>query len=206
MPTTTKPRRAALYCRVSTSDQTCANQIRELETVAERRGWEIVARYADAGISGTKGRDKRPGFAALADAATRREIDIVLAWSVDRLGRSLQHLVGFLADLHAADVDLYLHQQALDTTTPTGRAMFGMCGIFAEYERSMIQARVVAGLDRARARGARLGRPRTAATVEQAIRTDLAAGKGIRRTARDHGVGVSVVQRLKATGGGGSPA
>jgi DNA invertase Pin-like site-specific DNA recombinase len=121
-------------------------------------GWEVVGVYEDAGISGAKGRDKRPGFDRLLKDATARKIDMVAAWSVDRLGRSLQHLVGFLNELQALGCDLYLYQQALDTSTPSGRAMFQMCGVFAEFERSMIVGRVNAGLKRAKAQGVRLGR------------------------------------------------
>ena len=133
-----------------------------------------------------------------ANAAVRREFDIVLAWSVDRLGRSLQHLLTFLGELHAVGVDLYLHQQAVDTTTPAGRALFQMMGVFAEFERSMIQERVKAGLRRARARGRRLGRPRVPQVKENAIRAAREAGKGIKTIAREVGVGVSVVQRVVA--------
>jgi len=149
-------KRAVLYLRVSTVEQTTANQERELSDVAARMGCEIVKVYRDHGISGAKGRDERPAFNALCRAAARREFDMVMAWSVDRLGRSLQDLVGFLAELHAAKIDLYLHQQGLDTTTPAGKAMFQMMGVFAEFERAMIQERVRAGLRRAQAEGKRL--------------------------------------------------
>jgi len=124
-------KRAVLYLRVSTVEQTTANQERELSDVAARMGCEIVKVYRDHGISGAKGRDERPAFNALCRAAARREFDMVMAWSVDRLGRSLQDLVGFLAELHAAKIDLYLHQQGLDTTTPAGKAMFQMMGVLA---------------------------------------------------------------------------
>jgi DNA invertase Pin-like site-specific DNA recombinase len=153
-------KRAVLYLRVSTLDQTTANQERELRQVAERAGWQIVRVYKDRGISGAKGKDKRPEFDALHKAAARREFDVVMAWSVDRLGRSLQDLVGFLSEIHAAGVDLFLHQQGIDTTSPGGKAMFQMLGVFAEFERSIIQERVRAGLRRAKAEGKRLGRPR----------------------------------------------
>ena len=129
------PKRAAIYIRVSTDGQTTENQRRELEDVAARSGWTIVGVYEDAGVSGAKGRDKRPAFDVLCRAATRREFDVIMAWSVDRLGRSLQDLVGFLSELHALKVDLYLHQQGLDTRTPAGKAMFQMMGVFAEFER-----------------------------------------------------------------------
>jgi DNA invertase Pin-like site-specific DNA recombinase len=130
--------------------------------------------------------------------ATRRRFDVVMAWAIDRLGRSLQHLIGCLGDLHAARIDLYLHQQAIDTTTDTGRAFFQMLGVFAEFERSMIKSRVQAGVDRARAAGKRLGRPSTKPDTTAAIRTSLAGGISIRRAAKLHGVGISTVQRVKA--------
>jgi DNA invertase Pin-like site-specific DNA recombinase len=150
-------KRAVLYLRVSTADQTTANQQRELEAVAERMGCGIVKVYRDHGISGAKGRDKRPAFDKLCRDAARREFDMVMAWSVDRLGRSLQGLVEFLSELHALHIDLYLHQQGLDTTTPAGTAMFQMMGVFAQFERAMIQERVRAGLARARSEGKQLG-------------------------------------------------
>ena len=152
-------RRAAIYLRVSTLDQTTANQERELREIADRMGCEIVRVYKDHGISGAKGRDKRPAFDRLCRDAARREFDMVMAWSVDRLGRSLQDLVGFLSELHALKIDLFLRQQGLDTTTPAGKAMFQMMGVFAEFERAMIAERVRAGLARARSEGKRLGRP-----------------------------------------------
>jgi DNA invertase Pin-like site-specific DNA recombinase len=117
-----------LYLRVSTIEQTTANQERELREIAGRMGCEIVKVYKDHGISGAKGRDKRPAFDALCRDAAKRQFDIVMAWSVDRLGRSLQDLVGFLSELHALRIDLFLHQQGLDTTTPAGKALFRCWG------------------------------------------------------------------------------
>ena len=195
----TKAKRVALYLRVSTVDrQTTANQRRELEAVAKRHGWKVVQVFQDR-ASGAKGREKRPGFNALWKAISRRELDLVAAWSVDRLGRSLQDLIAFLGELRGKGVDLYLHQQGLDTSTPSGRAMFQMLGVFAEFERAMIRERVNAGLARARAEGRRLGRPTVAPEKEARIKRALATGKkGIRKIASDVGVGVSVVQRIKA--------
>lgn len=152
-------KRVALYVRVSTDKQTVENQQIELEKVAKQRGWEIVAIYADNGVSGAKGREHRKQFDKLIKDATRAKFDIVAAWSVDRLGRSMQHLVTFLNELHEVGCDLYLHQQGIDTTTPAGRALFGMSAVFAEFERSMIQERVKAGLERAKKKGKKLGRP-----------------------------------------------
>ncbi|SFI20894.1 recombinase family protein [Modicisalibacter xianhensis] len=189
-------KRVAIYSRVSTDGQTTENQTRELREVAERNGWEVVATFMDHGVSGAKGRDQRPQFDQLIRGAVRREFDVIMAWSVDRLGRSLQDLVQFLGEIHAKGVDLYLHQQGIDTTTPAGKALFQMMGVFAEFERSMIQDRVKAGLSRAKAQGKTLGRPRTAPDVEQRILAARAEGLGIHRIAKQEGVGVSVVQRV----------
>lgn len=189
-------RNVALYVRVSTKDQTTENQRRELAEVAERAGWSVVGVFCDEGISGAKGRDKRPGFDAMLKAVTRREVDMVAAWSVDRLGRSLQNLVETLGALRAAGADLYLHKQALDTTTPAGRAMFGMLGVFAEFEREIIVERVRAGMETARAQGKAVGRPKAAEATEARVRALRAEGVSIHKTARLAGCGVSLVQRL----------
>src|SRR5499426_1510913 len=192
-------KRAAIYLRVSTIDQTTANQERELRQTAERSGLEIVKVYKDHGISGAKGRDKRPQFDALCRDATKRQFDLVMAWSVDRLGRSLQDLVGFLSELHALKIDLFLHQQGLDTMTPAGKAMFQMLGVFAEFERSIIQERVRAGLKRAKSEGKRLGRPPLAPALVKRIREALnkpGRTEGVRRIAARFGVDPSTVQRI----------
>jgi DNA invertase Pin-like site-specific DNA recombinase len=191
-------KRAAIYLRVSTTDQTTANQERELREIAGRSGLEIVKVYKDHGISGAKGRDKRPGFDALCRDATKRQFDVVMAWSVDRLGRSLQDLIGFLSELHAVGVDLFLHQQGLDTRTPAGKAMFQMMGVFAEFERAMIKERVRAGLARAKDEGAKLGRPTIPQATEDAIRDALAqpARPGVRKIAAQFGVDPGTVQRI----------
>jgi DNA invertase Pin-like site-specific DNA recombinase len=189
-------KRVALYVRVSTDGQTVANQEQELQAVAGRHGWIIVHSFQDAGISGAKGREKRPGFDKLCRAVARRDVDMVAAWSVDRLGRSLQDLVAFLGEMNVKGVDLYLHQQGLDTSTPAGRALFQMMGVFAEFERAMIVERVRAGLKRARREGRVGGRPRVNSGVEARIKAALGAGGGIRATATACGVGTSVVQRI----------
>jgi DNA invertase Pin-like site-specific DNA recombinase len=194
-------KRAVLYLRVSTTDQTTANQERELREVASRMGCEIVRVYKDHGISGAKGRDRRPEFGRLLRDAAQRKYDLVMAWSVDRLGRSLQDLVSFLSELHALHIDLFLHQQGLDTTTPGGKAMFQMLGVFAEFfERAMIAERVRAGLRRAVSEGKTLGRPRLAADVERRISAALKArkntGDSVRKIAARFGVDASTVQRI----------
>jgi DNA invertase Pin-like site-specific DNA recombinase len=196
-----KPKRVALYARVSTDGQTTENQLRELRAVVERNGWVATVEYIDHGISGAKGRKDRPQFDAILRAVARKEFDVVAAWSVDRLGRSLQDLIGFLGELQAKGVNLYLHQQALDTSTPSGKAMFGMLGVFAEFERSIIQERVRAGLARARAKGTVLGRPRADAKVEARIRALAAQGVGKVKIAKTLGIGVSVTQRVLGVAG-----
>ena len=191
--------RAALYLRVSTADQDTARQERELRAVAANRGYEVVEVYADNGISGAKGRDKRPAFDRLHKDAVRHRFDIVMAWSVDRLGRSLKDLVVFLQELHGAGVELFLYQQALDTTTPGGKAMFQMLGVFAEFERSMILERVHSGIAKAKANGTRsgkpFGRPRVPDRIRQEIRRDYAAGGiSMRGLAKRFGVSLGTVQ------------
>ncbi len=191
-------KRVGIYLRVSTDQQTTENQRRVLLDIAERSGWEVVAIFEDQGISGAKGRDQRPGFDALLKAVARSEIQMVVAWSVDRLGRSLSDLLAFLGDLQAKGCDLYLHQQAIDTSTPSGRMLFQLLGVFAEFERSMIGSRVRAGQARARARGVTFGRPTLGrdrvARVEQALaRGDLS----IRQIAKQTKVSTATVQRVK---------
>jgi DNA invertase Pin-like site-specific DNA recombinase len=199
-------KRAVLYLRVSTVDQTTANQERELREIAGRSGLEVVKVYKDHGISGAKGRDKRPGFDALCRDATKRQFDVVMAWSVDRLGRSLQDLIGFLSELHALGIDLFLHQQGLDTRSPAGKAMFQMMGVFAEFERSMIRERVRAGLKRAVAEGTKLGRPTIPQAKEDAIRAALSqpGRPGVRKIAKRFGVDPSTVQRISRPFGEGA--
>ena len=192
-----RPKRVAIYLRVSTSEQTTRNQRRELKAVADRHGWEVVKVFEDAGFSGGKGREDRPGLDELLKTVARREIDMVAAWSVDRLGRSLMDLLALLKELHAKGVDLFLHQQGLDTSTPSGRAMFQMLGVFAEFERAMIRERVLSGIARARAEGK--GRRRVEDSHPEKIkaaRAMRAKGAGVRKIAAEVGLGVGTVLRL----------
>jgi DNA invertase Pin-like site-specific DNA recombinase len=206
-----KSKRAALYVRVSTDHQSVENQVRELKQVAERRGWTVIEVYRDAGISGFKGRDKRPGLDAMLKDANRRKFDIVMAWAIDRLGRSLIDLLGTIEHLEKVGVDLYLDQQNIDTTTPTGRLLFQITGAFGEFERSMIRQRVRAGLNVIKDKLARdgkfvskagkvrrrLGRPGAEPDKIQRARRELAKGIGIGKVAREVGLGVGTVHRLK---------
>jgi len=189
-------KRVAIYLRVSTSKQDTENQLHELSAVADRSGWDIWKIYEDAGISGAKGRDKRPGLDAMMKAVNAKQFDLVATWSVDRLGRSLTDLLGILQELKEKGVDLFLHQQGLDTSTTAGKAMFQMLGVFAEFERGIIRERVKAGLARARANGTKLGRRRVGQAVEAQILELKAKGDGILKIGQKLGIGTSVVQRV----------
>jgi DNA invertase Pin-like site-specific DNA recombinase len=194
-----KTKRVGLYLRVSTAEQTTDNQRIDLERVAEQRSWHIVETYIDHGISGTKGRDKRPAFDRLAKDAAQGKLDIVVAWSIDRLGRNLGHLVQFTNELRQQNVGLYLHQQQVDTSTAAGKAFLNMAAVFAEFEREVIVERINAGLARARAQGKKLGRPTSVTPkIKQRILDLRAKGHGMLRIAREIGCGTGTVQRLLA--------
>jgi DNA invertase Pin-like site-specific DNA recombinase len=198
----TKPKRVALYARVSQQAQTTDNQRLELERIAEARGWTIVDTYRDHAISGAKFGKDRPELERLRKDAGRHRFDLLMAWSIDRIGRSTHEVTGFMAELDAIGVGQYYVQQALDTSTPHGKAMVQMAAVFAELERGMIRERVMAGLARARRKGTRsgkaIGRPKVEPKLEERIRAGLAKGTGILKLAKELGVGTSVVQRIKA--------
>jgi len=199
---TTTKKRVALYLRVSTNNghQTTENQLRELTAIAKAAGWQVVATFEDK-ISGAKGRDKRPGLDALMKAATKREFDMVAAWSVDRLGRSLQHLVQLFAEFQSLGVDLYLHQQHVDSSTPSGRALLQMSGVFAEFERAILLERIGAGLARAKAQGKQLGRPRAKGASDAAILKLRSRGIGMDAIRKQLGCGMGRIQQvIKAAG------
>ena len=192
--------KAAIYARVSTANQDTENQIAQLREVAAAKGWEIVRVYTDHGVSGSKGRAGRPQFDAMTVDATkaRPAFGVVMAWSVDRLGRSLKDLTSFLSDMHGNKVNLYLHQQNVDTTTPAGKAMFQMMGVFAEFERAMIVDRVNAGLDMARERGVKLGRKPVSRAVVEGVRRDLTGNikMSYRELSRKHGVSIGKISEI----------
>lgn len=183
---------------MSTADknQTVENQLRDLLAVAERQGWTVTATFTDEGISGVKGRDRRPGYDNLLKGVARKDFDLIATWSVDRLGRSLADLVSFLSDIQSKNVDLYLHQQGLDTSTPSGRMMFQMLSVFAEFERSMIRERILAGLRRTTKKSGRKPMPEDRA---DAIRRSLLDGVGIRATARLHRASTTTVTTIART-------
>lgn len=187
-------KRVALYTRVSTDSQTVENQHIELKAVAERLGWNVVIELADEGISGAKGRDQRPAFDRLMQMVTRKEIDLIACWSVDRLGRSLQNLIGFLGEINERGVDLYLHTQGLDTSTSAGRAMFSMLSVFAEFERSILRERIMAGLKRSTKKA---GRPPLDPEKVARIERTLRSGLSINATAKKLKCGVGTVHRIK---------
>ena len=192
--------RCAIYSRVSTIDQNVANQVEELRIIAKRKGLTIVAELVDEGISGSKGREARTGFDNLIKGAIRKDFDMILVWSVDRLGRSLQHLVSFLNEIHSVECDLYIHQSGIDSSTPAGKMMFQMCGVFAEFERGMIRERVLAGQKRAKAQGKHIGRPSNLNEgLIHSIKYMREQGVGIRKIAKDLKVGVSTVYKVMET-------
>jgi DNA invertase Pin-like site-specific DNA recombinase len=190
-------RRAAIFSRVSTDRQTTDNQLQRLRDVAAKAGWQVVQVYEET-VSGAAGKAKREAYSRMLADATRRQFDVVLAWDVSRLGRSLRELLECFETLKATGVDLYLDQQGVDTTTPAGRALFGMAGVFAEFERSMLIERTKAGLDRAKAQGKRLGRPSVGNDVRAQVASLRRSGTGMNRIARTLGIGKGVAQRLCA--------
>lgn len=179
--------------------QSVEKQLRELEAVAIKEGWEVVERFVDRGISGSRGRDVRPAFDALHNGIVRREFDLVAAWSVDRRGRSLPDLVAFLNELHSKHTNLYLYKQGIDATNPAGKLLLQMLGVFAEFDRSMIVERVKAGLKRAKVEGKTLGRPRVGLAVEAKVLALRRHGAGMRKIARELGIGNCTVQRIVNT-------
>ena len=190
-------RKAVIYSRVSTNEQTVENQLRVLREVAEKRGLEVIIEISDEGISGSKGRDERPGFDELIKGSIKNEWDIILVWDVSRLGRSLKHLVSFLEDIQSAHCDLYIHQSGIDTSTASGKMMFGMLSVFSEFERSMIRERVIAGQQRAVANGVKLGRK---TNVNDGIITAVYHMRQnnvpIKRIAKDLQIGVGTVYKI----------
>jgi DNA invertase Pin-like site-specific DNA recombinase len=190
-----KMKRVALYLRVSKNEQTIENQRLELERVASAKGWKIVSVFKDEGISGAFGRGVRSQYDAMLKNGIQAQHDVVMAWDVSRLSRSLSDLVQTLEELHACGIDLYLHQQAIDTTTPAGKAMFQMCGVFAEFERGILSERVKAGLNRARIDGKTLGRPIKVANIK-AIVEGRNNGKTIRQLSNEHNLSIGKIHNV----------
>jgi len=187
-------KKVCLYCRVSTTHQTSENQLRELRVVAERMGYEIVSEFIDNGISGAKSRKDRPALDEMMKMATQRKFEMIMCWSIDRLGRSLQHLVEILNELQAMKIDLFFMQQGMDTTTPSGRMIFSVFGAIGEFERNLIRERVIAGQQRAKASGVHIGRPtKMNDGMRSAIKAMHENGMSIRQIAKSCKVGIGTV-------------
>ena len=185
-----KMKKVCLYVRVSTQTQTTENQIQALREVAERSGYEIVKIYSDDGISGSKGREDRPALNQMMKDAVNRQFEMVMCWSIDRLGRSITNLIEIMNELNELKIDMFFSQQSIDTQTSSGRMIFGIFSSLASFEREMIRERVMAGLDRARKNGVKLGRP---SSVNDGVRNAVLIlkdkGVGVRETCRKLGIG-----------------
>ena len=185
-------KRCVIYSRVSTSGQEVENQIKLLREIAKRKGYELVEVISDV-MSGAKGRKDREGFDRLIKGSIKKEWDSILVWDVSRLGRSLKDLVSFLDEINSVGCDLYIHQSGLDTSTPSGKMMFQMIGVFAEFERSMISERVKLGLART---DKKLGRPTNMNEgMVQSIRFMREQGVAIKKIAKDLKIGVGTVYK-----------
>ena len=183
-------KKVCLYVRVSTQTQTTENQIQALKEVAERSGYEIVKIYSDDGISGSKGREDRPALNQMMKDAVNRQFEMVMCWSIDRLGRSITNLIEIMNELNELKIDMFFSQQSIDTQTSSGRMIFGIFSSLASFEREIIRERVMAGLDRARKNGVKLGRP---SSVNDGVRNAVLIlkdkGVGVRETCRKLGIG-----------------
>lgn len=188
-----KTERVALYARVSTlAGQSPEMQLVDLREYAGRRGWHIVEEYVDHGVSGSK--ESRPALNRLMADAKQRNFDVVAVWKIDRFGRSLKHLVNALADLESLGVSFVSLKDSLDLTTASGRLLFQLVAAMAEFERSLIQERVRAGIRNARNKGRRLGRPRL--EVDRARVLCLRAnGASLRHISEQLGISVGSVHR-----------
>lgn len=197
-----KGKRVAIYARVSQDSQTTENQELELQRIAEARGWVVVKVYIDHAISGAKFGKHRPALAQLRQDATRHRFEMVMAWAIDRIGRSTHEVSGFMEEMKHLGVDQFYLQQGIDSATPAGDAMIKMAAVFAEYERALIDQRIKAGVQRAREKGTKsgrpFGRPKIDVKIEAKIKGGLQRGTGILKLAKQHGVGTSVVQRIKS--------
>ena len=189
--------RCAIYTRVSTTGQTVENQLKILREYADKNGYTVVHEFNDEGISGAKGRDKRPEFDALIKDATRKKFDMILTFSVCRLGRSLSDLVSFLNEMNSINCDLYIHQSGISSKTASGKMLFQMIGVFSEFEREMIRERVIAGQKRYVKNGGKMGRPSNLTEgLINSIKFMREKKIGIRKISRELGVGVSTIYKV----------
>jgi DNA invertase Pin-like site-specific DNA recombinase len=204
--------RAALYIRASTDKQTVEQQEMALRRVAQARGWQVEERvYKDEGISGAKGREQRPGLDSMLKDASRHKFDVVMAWAIDRMGRSTRDLLTTIEDLESYKVDVYFDQQNIDTTTPAGKCFFTVSSAFAELERATIVSRIKLKLAAKKEEIARngkfvskagivrskLGRPNAKTEKLEAAKQLLSQGLSIRQVAKQSGLGVGTVHKLK---------
>ena len=195
---TTKCTSVALYLRVSTDGQSVTNQRRELEDMAKRAGWKIVEVYQDKGISGAKGRNGRPELDRMLNDATRRRFKKLLVWDLSRLGRSLRDLISITDQFQELSVDLYVHKDAIDTGTASGRLFFHIVGAIGEFEQERIRERINAGLARVKEEGKKLGRPEGTTKDKVKHQAEIVslrdAGMSIRKIAGALRVSTSTVQ------------
>lgn len=185
--------KCAIYCRVSTTDQTTENQKRALLQYCESRDWEIVDTYEDKGVSGAK--DSRPALDRMMKAARQRKFSTVVVWKFDRFARSVNHLLRALEEFRSLDVDFVSQSEGIDTSTPMGKMIFTFLGAIAEFERSLIQERVKAGIARAQDGGVHCGRPRVGFDVNAAIEMKR-QGVSWSKLAKRMGVSVSTLRRV----------
>ena len=194
-------KKVVIYGRTSTNKQQVENQLNQLREVSNKNDWEIVDEYIDQGYSGSLGRDKRPSFDRLLKDSVRGKFDVILVWDISRLGRSLQDLISFLNDIQSKNIDLYIDRQGIDTTTPTGKMMFQMIGVFSEFERDLIRDRVRLGMENAKKNGTKsgrsIGRP---SNVNDSTRSTIIelSGRGMSKSkiCRTLGIGVGTLYKL----------
>ncbi len=193
-------KKVAIYARVSTDKQTTENQLVELRKIALQRGYTVTEEYVDNGISGAKSRSDRPSLDAMLKDAVRGRIDMVMCWSIDRLGRSLQNLIEILNELESANVDLYFLQQAIDTSTPMGKMIYSILGALGSYERELIKERVIAGQQRAKSEGKHIGRPsQINDALKESIKLLRKKGMAIKKIAKTLSIGVGSVYKVLET-------
>lgn len=185
--------RAVIYTRVSTGKQERDMQLRECRAQCRRAGWRVAEEFTDAAPGAKR---SRPGLDALLALCRLRKVDLVVVWKLDRLSRSLADLLATAEELKALGVDLISLHDQVDTTTPSGKALFQLVGVFAEFERGIMQERIRAGLAAARARGARLGRPPTDPKRIETARMHMKRGASLRAAAKSAGVPASTLSRV----------
>lgn len=192
MTTKNTPKRAAIYCRCSTDQQDLTLQRDDLTAFCQRRGWQVCKVFEDKGVSGTK--DSRPALDQLVKDARQGRFDVVAVWRFDRFGRSTAHLLNSLNEFRSLSIDFVSLNEALDTTTPTGKVLFTIIAAVAEFERNIIVERVRAGVRKAQANGVKCGRPRTGFDFKKAVELRR-EGQSLRQIAKAMGVSLSTLYR-----------